>query len=89
MDTKLKEQIMQAFEEGCTPVDAVIRFKVVPDTIMKMYEEHAQSKGGFVVWGNQMREIEKILGYEPGSIDTPQALVAVVELLAAPTGRPQ
>jgi hypothetical protein len=78
IDDKLKEQIMQAFDEGVEPVDAVIRFEVVPEVIMALYEDYHRSKGGMVFWGDQMREFEKMFGLEPGSINSSKAFVDAV-----------
>jgi len=82
IDTKLKAQIMQAFAEGTSPVDAVIRFKIVPDTIKTLYEEYYQSKGGMVIWGDTAQELEKQMGLAPGSLNSGKALVDALTALS-------
>ena len=85
MDPKLKENIMQAFAEGLSPVGAVIRFEIVPDVIAELYEEYAKSQGGFVIWGGDVKKLEKTMGIAPGTF-TPDALLTfLIELKAEET----
>jgi hypothetical protein len=62
IDPELKNRILAAFADGCTPVDAVINFEQPFEVIKALYEEHAQSKGGMVVWGDDAKQLEQLLG---------------------------